>query len=378
MGSMAGLGDPQFFWIGPFGSEEATMSNPAISPAATRWQEHLVSNLKHYSPQLKVIGYTPARLWPRGPLSISSVCELDSYSSLVGYWNVPFIKQASLVFSHLRELLKEVSKEKIFVLITYNSPGWIRALVRILRKSRKVIWITVCADGPAPPNADAYVFLSWGHFTSYETDKPKIHLDGAIYNNSSNSGFIKKNPSQTVFLYSGTLSEWGGAARLVEAFKKVSREGIELWVMGQGDATSLQSTTASHHNIKIFGLLTSQQLQEKYAQADVFVNPRPVKKDGAGQNFPSKLFDYLAWDKPIISTWSAGLSPAYRELLIITESDSALHLTQEMLRLIDDGGNWSPESFCAAKKSLPTWAEQAVRLHKFVRDCIKVANSERS
>ena len=38
-------------------------------------------------------------------------------------------------------------------------------------------------------------------------------------------------------------------------------------------------------------------------------------------SFPSKLFDYLSWNKPIISTCTKSLDPVYRIILHIVDDN---------------------------------------------------------
>ena len=75
--------------------------------------------------------------------------------------------------------------------------------------------------------------------------------------------------------------------------------------------------------IKFFGLLTSKQLQNAYKKADIFLNPRPVEMFVNDISFPSKLFDYLSWNKPIISTCTKSLDPIYKKILHIVEDNPA-------------------------------------------------------
>ena len=42
--------------------------------------------------------------------------------------------------------------------------------------------------------------------------------------------------------------------------------------------------------IKFLGLLSETDLEHTYKNADIFINPSPVKTEGNDINFPSKLF----------------------------------------------------------------------------------------
>jgi glycosyltransferase involved in cell wall biosynthesis len=224
----------------------------------------------------------------------------------------------------------------------------------------------IVADGDAPESADSYVFLSWGYFQSFGTDKPKLHLDGAIYPASIEHSTPNGCTDKIVFLYSGVLNEWGGVFQLITAFRKLRIDTAELWITGKGDAVAVRDFAAGDDRIKVLGLLEPEKLSKVYARADIFVNPRPVSKRGNERNFPSKLFDYLSYGKPVVSTWTAGLSPAYRKLLTVVEPDTQEQMT---LKLSEAAAMLSRDDSRLGKGAtymLPSWSDQARRLIQFI------------
>ena len=84
---------------------------------------------------------------------------------------------------------------------------------------------------------------------------------------------------------------------------------------------------------------------------------------GTENNFPSKILDYLAWRKPIISTWTKGLSPEYREVLHITE-DNPLAFSSAMTSYIgiEQEDTNKHEKWFKEK----TWKKQAISLLIFL------------
>ena len=103
----------------------------------------------------------------------------------------------------------------------------------------------------------------------------------------------------------------------------LNENNFELWISGSGNNSFLRSAIKNDKRIKFFGLLTSKQLQNAYKKADIFLNPRPVDMFANDISFPSKLFDYLSWNKPIISTCTKSLDPIYKKILHIVEDDPA-------------------------------------------------------
>jgi len=98
-------------------------------------------------------------------------------------------------------------------------------------------------------------------------------------------------------------------------------------------------------------------------EASVFVNPRPPHLPQNAYNFPSKVLVYLSFGKPIVSTWTGGLDPAYRDVLLVGEADEAGLAAQ-----IDQALAMKREDWVALRDRMSnflqtsrTWTKQATR-----------------
>ena len=163
-----------------------------------------------------------------------------------------------------------------------------------------------------------------------------MHLDGALYQGKVSVDLQKKGP-RTVLMYSGTSSKWGGVGYLLQAYSKVCQNfDGELWVSGAGDYGQFSKQYSHEPSIKFFGMLSKSELEERYKQADIFINPRPELYDN-DKNFPSKLFDYLSYGKPVISFKTSGLSHQYDDLLIFPTENSVEALANSIEQVM----NWT-------------------------------------
>ena len=54
----------------------------------------------------------------------------------------------------------------------------------------------------------------------------------------------------------------------------------------------------------------------------MFANPRPSAFVPNKLNYPSKLLHYLSYGRPVLSTFTDGLSPDYKDVLIPIEQES--------------------------------------------------------
>ena len=147
----------------------------------------------------------------------------------------------------------------------------------------------------------------------------------------------------------------------------IKRDDFELWISGFGDKIELKKSSIKDKRIKYFGMLNNDQLHDVYQKANVFLNPRPVNIPGnipgTENNFPSKIFEYLSWKKPIISTWTKGLSPEYRKILHIAE-DNPLAFSSAIINHI--GIEYEDMSKHEKWFKEKTWKKQAINLLKFI------------
>jgi glycosyltransferase involved in cell wall biosynthesis len=77
--------------------------------------------------------------------------------------------------------------------------------------------------------------------------------------------------------------------------------------------------------------------------ATLFVNPRPSSIADNRMNFPSKILEYLSYAKPVVSTWTPGLSPEYEGVLVVVEQETP----ECMARKIEEVLSWDAEKHSA-------------------------------
>lgn len=371
-------------WLGGIFTEDSMLKNTAISPAANRWQSGLISALARQDCHVTMISHLPEPLWPRGKVSPGESADLDSRfkNHFVPYLNMPFLRSTSLRWGY-RQALHEVCRQhrKPLVVFSYNpSPHGISTGL-IAQQQYNIPWIDVCADhidpgthwsqyAPRAELASGHVFLSYQAFVSCPFPK-KIHLDGGI----NNLRFATDLPryvqmvDKKIILYTGMMSIWGGLSYLLKAFEKVHYPGVELWVCGHGYNSDLTAAIRRDSRIRYYGCVSEARLAEISAQATVFVNPRPSHVSGNNMNFPSKILEYLCYGKPVISTWTPGLSPDYRSVLQVLgdESEDCLATT------IENVLSWDSLQIQNNAKSIQTflqdktWEVQAQKLIKWLQ-----------
>lgn len=121
-------------------------------------------------------------------------------------------------------------------------------------------------------------------------------------------------------LYSGLLSPVTGVDILLEAVKKCDRRDIQLLVTGRGPLEELvKKASLEDGRICYRGHLPYEEYMQQLQNADILINPRNMNLPENQNNFPSKIMEYLAVGKPILSTRFVGWEK-FEENIIFCES----------------------------------------------------------
>lgn len=109
------------------------------------------------------------------------------------------------------------------------------------------------------------------------------------------------------FMYAGTLSNVTGIDILLEAISKNTADNVEFYISGKGELDNLVSEAAQKDKrIKYLGFVSDKQYYELLNDVDVLINPRNMELLQNQNNFPSKVLEYLATGREVISTKFPG------------------------------------------------------------------------
>lgn len=359
----------RIIWVGSNLPVDNLSKWSAASPAAIKWQKYLLTAIKDAGAVVSELYFRPDPYWPRGRFRPSKEAKrpdlITHPSREIVYYNFPLVRDLSLCFSLLLSVIQTLRKRESenIIVMTYNGPYWAVWAMRILRLFSPIHWVCVVADDVAPNGADQFVFLSYGYYQSFPSGN-KMHLDGGVYykDTPSKSSHFQKDGEKILFVYSGNFSKWGGCAILLDAVQILNRNDFEVLLTGPSPSPSIADRISQDSRVRYLGLLSKNELAEIYKIADVFINPRPIDVKYGENNFPSKLLDYLAWNKPILSTKTAGLSPDFVDNLEIFDG-TAEGLAESIEKALS-----TPDLIRKPSKGLLTWNDHARRLLSFVRD----------
>jgi glycosyltransferase involved in cell wall biosynthesis len=218
-------------------------------------------------------------------------------------------------------------------------------------------------------DAAGLIFLSYWGFANCPVALPKLHLDGGVRSERVQDLTDLQNCGQKTVVYSGVYDEgYGGLTRLFEIFAAVTDQTCRFVLTGKDAKGNLKRYLRHEPRAEYCGFVARDVLQRIHAQATVFVNPRPSDAPENRMTFPSKLLEYLSYGKPVVSTWTEGLAPEYRDVLLVPEGNTP----EAFARLIDEALNCSCDERNALQRRIATWAashtweEQAKRLVAFL------------
>lgn len=106
-----------------------------------------------------------------------------------------------------------------------------------------------------------------------------------------------------VYMYAGLLSTVTGVDILLKAIELSKNEDIEFWFSGKGDLKdSVLAAEKRDHRIKYLGFMSEKEYFSTLEKTNVFINPRNMQLPQNQNNFPSKVLEYLATGRVVIST----------------------------------------------------------------------------
>lgn len=339
-----------FLWLEGIFDEQTLRDFPSMSPATQFWQSGFIKALQEAGNGIEVVGFPVERVWPFGKLCVKAN-EATFIGSIpgqvVGYLNVPYGKEWAQYIQMDRAINNGQFDFKADYVVTYScidketyqSPA--TRLAKKIRKERGTPWICIVADGVAPIGADGYIYLTWSYYQAQKNLAASVHVDGGVPRVANEAAGKSYAGRAKVLMYMGALTEHGGASLLAKAFSQYNDNEAELWFCGRGENQELEKIVAQDSRITSFGFVDEEQLNQLAQQATAFVNPRLISFEPNKLNYPSKLLHYFSFGKPVLSTFTKGLSPEYDDLLIPISNESE----QAVINAITNTFNLSDEEY---------------------------------
>jgi glycosyltransferase involved in cell wall biosynthesis len=368
-------------WVGSVFTREEVLKNIAISPAANKWQLNFISALINSGINVKNLGHLPERVFPFGRIFVNKrASQVPDRISLISssYLNLPFFRIFIINLLSLIKIARLLSKEynRPLYIISYNTYSYNVAPILYAKYIGRIRWITIVADpvsdsskkiNPFNRFADASVFLSYKLFTECKSEN-KLHFDGAVTKITDLDKKVLQNTEKSI-LYAGAIAKHTGVELLVQASTLVKTKNLKLIICGKGRNEVLEKAARTQTNIVFLGMVDDNKLMSLYNEAYAFINPRLISSETNFSNFPSKLLEYISYSKPVISSFTGGIHPVYKEIIQFVYSDDP----QELADKINEVVAWDEIKYLQVSEKMKSFVEQWKMWPNIIKDFHKWA-----
>ena len=222
--------------------------------------------------------------------------------------------------------------------------------------------------------ANGVIFLSWWMFQNYPKHNiPLLHMDGGadLFKGDCPLAIPHQRIETKCFtlVHTGALDYWRGLDFMKAVIRCCKRQDVRFIFCGKCDKEKRWSELGSDSRVEVLGFLNDKAVDKLCGSADLFLSVREPNVGDNLVNYPSKIPQYLAWGKPIVSTWVPSLSPDYEDILEIPIADTPEAFNSK----IDEVLAWSHEKRVVKYEQIKAWFEshkswkrQAVRLVEFI------------
>jgi glycosyltransferase involved in cell wall biosynthesis len=180
-------------------------------------------------------------------------------------------------------------------------------------------------------------------------------------------------PAARAMYYSGALVDAAGVNLLLDAIPHVKDATIEFWFSGRGPLEGrLKQQAATDPRIRCFGFVTDAEYSDLLQRAAVLVNPRPSRLLENRYNFPSKIMEYMAAGRPIISTATSDVAEHYGSALIVPADETPEGLARCIERVVDTPVEERAAVGARARAAVEgiTWRTEAEKIIAFIQTLI--------
>lgn len=254
---------------------------------------------------------------------------------------------------------KIMSKKSILILADYTTPLEVKGIKRFAAKK---IFDTF-------KKFDGVVFLS-----PLMKDKIKIKkstlINGGIEEKDFEDFNIPRCEDTINILYSGLLSEVTGVDLLVEIIKIFDfnkYKNVNFIITGKGPLEDkVKSISYNNDKVKYCGFLSRKEYLTYLKKANILLNPRNMNLEQNKNNFPSKIIEYIASGRIIVSTKFSGYK-SFSENVILVDTD--IHKIKAGIEKAIDNYSQLYMSFFKKNREKAKyyyWKQQSSKLYDFM------------
>ena len=165
--------------------------------------------------------------------------------------------------------------------------------------------------------------------------RPFIIMEGLVDSdmNQSTNKLSSKNPKQ-IILYAGGLYEKYGIKKLIDGFRMLTNQQVQLHLYGVGPMVEeIEAFARKDSRIIYKGMVANEVVVDAQLKATLLVNPRSSKEEFTKYSFPSKNMEYMASGTPVLTTPLPGMPKEYYDFVYILdhEDESGIFIKLEKI-----------------------------------------------
>ncbi len=314
-------------------------SMPAIQTHKFAWS--LARSLRMGSESVVLASTYPIQNYPRGRELFfrgQAFREQEFEGILLGFVNLLVLKHLTRFLSCLMVLPGFMRRHEVKWIVIHgvHTPFLVfGALARLFGKKLAVMLtdppgVILPTDGPVSRVlkmvdawlvkylvgfADAIFALAPELAARIAPEKPAVIFPGILEERIARLAIAqRREDKEDVFtiVYAGGLSKAYGVDRLIDAVAAMVNPSVRLKLFGRGDQESRARQLAmSDPRFTYGGFVGNEVLIPELCGADLLINPRPTEQSFAVQSFPSKLIEYLATGRPVLTTRIKSMPASY-------------------------------------------------------------------
>ncbi|MGL5903664.1 MAG: glycosyltransferase [Cetobacterium sp.] len=386
-------------YFGDYVSEELNEQKP-INPAGNKWQKNLLDGLRKYE-KIEIFSYFRPRLFPNSkqiivPNSFQKIAnhrEIEIYK----YINLPILREIFMFFLTITKLIRINYKyrgEEIKI-IQYNIYSPVSLAIFFMSYIYKYDYIPIILDIVLEDSYDVSFlkrkYLKLELFIQkkiFKKIKKVIVINSNIikdfFENTEylliEGGISKKDISLNIkkdkinkvkkIIFTGALDRVNGIDFLINTLEKIPELELELELYGTGELVRfVRKKALIDRRILYKGFKSNLEILEIQKNADYLIIPRRQNNLILRYTFPSKLFEYMLSETPILMTNIPGLKKEYLEYVNVLNVENEYEFSKKIQEILMKDQSELIKKAKLGKEFLlknKSWEIQALKILKFI------------
>lgn len=334
--SGTGFNKGYVLWNDVLFSLEALSRGASASAASVRLSSGLAAPLVEQGISIQCLSHLRDAYWPKGPLVSGNVADVFATGiggEIARYLNLPKLRGGFLRRGYARAFKKMEKKHGLPCLAIFANLDQVNIqFFNHLNDDLDIPCIVFASDVPSTSSrlSDLYrqgclraagvTYQSWDSFAESSVTH-KLHLDGGIAGSVIEERFDRIPEPGNYLMYTGTFYDYCGLDLLLKAFA-MTRGDARLVICGGCKSPRLLKLFEAAPRVDYKGFVSEQKLESLSRGAFAFVNSYLPSASESQGKFPSKIYEYLSYGRPVISTRTSGISPDYDGVLKMVDSES--------------------------------------------------------